>query len=76
MADITPLMWAYKYSREIARRMSIFRGEVPSRHPAFSKDSKAAVIDYADGPISMDAERIVYTEEDDKILENHIREQG
>lgn len=72
--DIKKHIWAYKISREIWRRMSIFRGELASSHPAFAADSKAAVIEKADGPVSQDAPRIEYTEEDDKAIEQKVRE--
>jgi alcohol oxidase len=31
-----PLIWGYKFTREIARRMPHFRGEPPVFHPAFA----------------------------------------
>ncbi|KAH9053397.1 alcohol oxidase-like protein [Lactarius vividus] len=35
-ADVQPLTWGYKFSREIARRMPHFRGEPPELHPPFA----------------------------------------
>ncbi|KAI0066429.1 alcohol oxidase-like protein [Artomyces pyxidatus] len=52
MADVTPLIWAYKHTREIARRIPLFR----------------------DGPIALDAPRIVYSVEDDAEIERYTRE--
>jgi hypothetical protein len=76
MADIAPLMWAYKFAREIARRMPHFRGEPPAFHPAFSLGGAAAIIEHAEGAIPFDAPRIVYSEEDEAALEKYVRATG
>ena len=68
-ADIAPLMWGYKKIREIGRRMVTFRGEIPETHPPFPPGSAAACIN-AYNPNITD---IVYSTEDDKILENYLR---
>lgn len=39
--DMAPMVWAYKKSRETARRMDCFAGEVMSMHPHFAYDSPA-----------------------------------
>jgi alcohol oxidase len=67
-------IWAYKLQREMWRRMPIFRGELKGNHPDFPKGSKAAVLETADGPTAKGDERIEYTAEDDKVLEQKIRE--
>ena len=72
--DLKKHMWAYKVSREIWRRMSMFRGELASTHPRFPEGSKAAVIEKADGPVANGDERIQYTAEDDKAIEQKVRE--
>ncbi|ORY12196.1 GMC oxidoreductase-domain-containing protein [Clohesyomyces aquaticus] len=72
--DVKKHIWAYKVSREIWRRMSIFRGELASTHPRFPAGSKAAVVEKADGPLGNDNSRIEYTEEDDKAIEQKVRE--
>jgi alcohol oxidase len=66
-------MWAYKFVREIARRMPHFRGEPASLYPAFAPDSAAAVIEHANGPVAFDAPRIKYSEEDERALEAYVR---
>ncbi|TFY72351.1 hypothetical protein EVG20_g659 [Dentipellis fragilis] len=72
MADVKPLLWAYKFSREIFRRMPVFRGEYAPMHPEFPSGSEAAVIE--DGmPTPMEASRLVYTEDDDKAIELFMR---
>ncbi|KAF7195079.1 Alcohol oxidase [Pseudocercospora fuligena] len=71
--DIKKHIWAYKIQREMFRRMSIYRGELASSHPKFSKTSAAAIVEKADGPIK-DNSRIVYTEEDDKAIDSHARD--
>lgn len=69
--DLKKHIWAYKLQRDMWRRMSIFRGELASSHPRFPEGSKAAVIEKADGPIPG---KIEYTAEDDKAIEQKIRE--
>lgn len=73
--DLKKHIWAYKTSREIYRRMSIFRGEHAGTHPKFPEGSAAAVVEKTDGPIVHDNDsRIHYTEEDDKAIEQRVRE--
>lgn len=62
----------YKKTRELFRRMTCFRGEVASDHPQFPEDS-AASCKKTEGPIPIDAPDIVYTPEDDKAIEEYIR---
>jgi hypothetical protein len=76
VADVRPLMWGYKRQREIARRMPHYRGEPPKLHPAFAPGGPAAVFAHADGPIPFDTPRIVYSEEDERALEEFVRAQG
>jgi alcohol oxidase len=76
IADVRPLTWGYKFQREIARRMPHFRGEPPKLHPAFAPGGPAAVIAHAEGPIPFDTPRIVYSEEDERVLEEFTRAQG
>ncbi|KDQ20453.1 hypothetical protein BOTBODRAFT_169207 [Botryobasidium botryosum FD-172 SS1] len=70
--DLALLKWGYKRTREIARRMSCYRGEYPSSHPAFSKGSAASVSEEAH-PVDMAAPDIQYSDDDEKALEAHIR---
>lgn len=72
--DIKKHVWAYKISREIFRRMGIYRGELPSGHPRFPAGSKAAVQPVAEGSVPADEPRIQYTAEDDKAIEESVRE--
>lgn len=72
--DTKKHIWAYKTSRELFRRMGIYRGELPSGHPRFPAGSPAAVQPVADGPVAADAPRIQYTAEDDRAIEQAIRE--
>jgi len=44
-ADFAPIRWSYKKTREIARRMDAFRGELTSHHPHFHPASEAATVD-------------------------------
>ena len=69
-ADIAPLIWAYKKIREISRRMVSFRGELAETHPPYPAGSAAACIDAYDPNVK----DIVYSEEDEKILEQYIRQ--
>ncbi|KAK5162728.1 uncharacterized protein LTR77_011211 [Saxophila tyrrhenica] len=73
--DVKKHIWAYKLAREIFRRLPFFRGELVGNHPDFAKDSPAAVVQYADGPIAKgDDDRIQYSKADDEALEQKIRE--
>lgn len=69
-ADIAPHIWGYKKNREIMRRMESFDGEVAATHPPFRVDSKAVCTDKYDP----DVKTIEYSKEDDKILEQWLRE--
>ncbi|KAK4442707.1 alcohol oxidase [Podospora aff. communis PSN243] len=71
--DLQSHMWMYKTQREIARRMPCFRGEFAACHPPFPPESKA-VCKELDAPLPADTPEIVYTEEDDKILEKWLRD--
>ena len=73
MADVRPLAWGYKFVREIAQRMPHFRGEPPTMHPAFNPGGTAAIVEHADGPVAFDAAPIVYSEEDERVLETYAR---
>jgi len=72
-ADVKPLMLGYKISREIARRMPHFRGEYASLHPSFAPGGPASVIARAEGPVALDAPRIMYSKEDERALEAYVR---
>ena len=80
--DLKAQLWAYKRQRELFRRLSTYRGELEAGHPKFAADSPAALISFDDGrnpePSSTE-ERIKlpdieYSAEDDKIIEQFIRE--
>nr|AAV66466.1 alcohol oxidase B [Pichia sp. BZ159] len=43
--DMWPMVWSYKKSRETARRMECFAGEVTSHHPHYPYDSPARAAD-------------------------------
>ena len=75
--DIKKHIWAYKISREMWRRMPIFRGELAATHPQFPEGSKAAVIEKADGPVmdmSDKESRIEYSKEDDEAIDKRVRD--
>jgi alcohol oxidase len=73
--DLKKHIWAYKVTREMWRRMSIFRGELADNHPKFPAGSRAAVVEKADGPLVHDKDsRIEYSAEDDRAIEQRIRE--
>lgn len=70
--DIKKCIWAYKAQREIARRMSVYRGELAMFHPAFATDSKAACIELQEPP-ALNIEKIKYSAEDDAAIEEWLR---
>jgi alcohol oxidase len=67
--------WAYKHSRELARRMRSYRGEYAIGHPKFAEGSEA-VCRESDKPVEASAPKIKYTPEDDKAIDDHIRTFG
>lgn len=72
-ADVALLIWQYKVSREIARRMPCYRGEVPAAHPNFSSSSSAVCSAFGK-PVAVDAPDIVYSAADDAALETWVRQ--
>lgn len=67
-SDLGVLRWSYKLSRELARRMRFYRGELDVAHPPFPEESQAAC-KAADGPVPISAPKIQYTPADDKIID-------
>lgn len=51
---------------------SLYRGEEAGSHPPFPKSSKAAIVEFADGPIPDNTPPIEYTKEDDKVIEQYV----
>ena len=76
IVDVRPIMWEYKFQCEIMRHMPHFRGEPPMLHPMFPLGGPASLIEYANGPIPFDTPRIVYSEEDERALEEFTCAQG
>ncbi|KAG0696772.1 GMC oxidoreductase-domain-containing protein [Suillus ampliporus] len=72
-SDIVPLNFGYKKMREIFRRMPSYRGEVHSGHPRFPEGS-AAVCGETSGPVDLNAPDIIYTAEDDKMIDKFHRD--
>jgi len=70
--DIKMCSWAYKTQREMMRRLKYYRGEFAPGHPPFPATSAAACIE-TDGPLT-DVKDIVYSAEDDMIIEKWLRE--
>ncbi|KAK7705270.1 hypothetical protein SLS64_008107 [Diaporthe eres] len=71
--DVKKCRWAYKIQREIARRRSIYRGEVASGHPTFAAGSKAVAVEIAE-PLGSDIQNIEYTPKDDAMIDKWLRE--
>lgn len=55
--------------------MNLYRGEFAPGHPEFAAGS-AAVCGAAVGPLATDAPDIVYSAEDEKVLETYNRNSG
>ncbi|KAI0903248.1 GMC oxidoreductase-domain-containing protein [Ustulina deusta] len=68
--DIKKHLWFYKKQREVARRMTVFRGELEITHPQFPPTSKSACVDGALQPNAPDVE---YDDQDDRIIESWLR---
>jgi alcohol oxidase len=74
-ADLSIFRWAYKHSRELARRMPLYRGEVVADHPKFPEGSEATAR-IAEGPVPIDTPKIKYTEADDRAIDEFIKQTG
>ncbi|EGG10759.1 uncharacterized protein MELLADRAFT_93496 [Melampsora larici-populina 98AG31] len=80
-ADLSPHVWMYKRGREWCRRLPSFRGEVEVGHPKFATNSAAYCNIGSDqnknydenSSKSEEIQDIIYSEEDDKVIEDHIR---
>jgi alcohol oxidase len=70
-SDLKKQLWAYKISREIARRLPYYRGEEQLGHPAFPKGSNAAIVTLKE-PLSVFKD-IEYSKDDDAAIEDWIR---
>lgn len=70
--DVKIHVWAYKKHREIARRMSVYRGEVAGIHPAFPPGSAAAPVTLT-APLPPNTPDIKYTAADDAAIEAWLR---
>ncbi|KAM5384628.1 hypothetical protein ACJZ2D_001373 [Fusarium nematophilum] len=70
--DLKKQIWAYKKQREIMRRTPMYRGEVAAGHPRFPTGSKAACVELDAAPSNV--EDLQYSLEDDKAIEQWIRE--
>jgi hypothetical protein len=74
-SDLPLLNWLYKKSRELARRLPSYRGEVAAYHPKFPIDSLAAVKE-RDTPVSTSAPDIVYSDADNEVISQYHRDTG
>lgn len=73
--DLELLNWGYKRSREWARRMPCYRGEYVPNHPQFAESS--AALCHGEGmPVAIDALDMVYSEEDEKAIDQFTRKTG
>ncbi|KAH8826569.1 GMC oxidoreductase-domain-containing protein [Flagelloscypha sp. PMI_526] len=72
-SDVEVLMWGYKKSRELARRMAAYRGAVMK--PSFSSGSQADFTGSPgeEAPVDIQAKDIEYSEEDEKAVEEYVR---
>ena len=66
------MRWGYKHGRELARRMSPYRGEYADAHPAFPAGSQAACSERA-RPAAIQAADIEYSEDDDRAIDEYTR---
>ncbi|KAI5787780.1 hypothetical protein FPQ18DRAFT_344911 [Pyronema domesticum] len=75
--DLPMLVWGYKQGREVCRRMRCIVGEIPELNPPFDSQSKAAAqrhFERGDGWDVDKVQNIEYSEEDEKVIEEWIRE--
>ncbi|KAF8972163.1 GMC oxidoreductase-domain-containing protein [Flammula alnicola] len=72
-ADLVILRWGYKKTREFARRMKYFCGDLELGHPQFKPGSNAAT-NLTASPVDLAAPNIVYTKEDDDAIDEYHRQ--
>ncbi|KIX92989.1 uncharacterized protein Z520_11262 [Fonsecaea multimorphosa CBS 102226] len=78
--DLDVHVWAYKRTREIARRLDCYRGETPVGHPNFAPSSRAALATLDNSATEEAAkhgkqlEDLEYSAEDDEAIKVCIRE--
>jgi choline dehydrogenase-like flavoprotein len=78
--DLDLQVWTYKRTREVARRLDCYLGEVTVGHPQFATSSKAALVSLDSGSAGEAAQcggplkDIEYTSEDDEAIKACIRE--
>ena len=63
----------WKLCREHGRRMSYYRGEYAPDYPKFPAGSAAATSPDNTAPVPADSPDLVYTEEDDKAIDNLLK---
>ncbi|KAI0366933.1 alcohol oxidase-like protein [Pilatotrama ljubarskyi] len=71
--DMALHKWGYKRTREYARRLASYRGELAARHPAFGSSGEMAA-GRRSGPVSVLDPDLQYSPEDDEALEEYIRQ--
>jgi alcohol oxidase len=72
-SDLKSQLWAYKMSREIARRLPYYKGELELGHPKFPEGSKAALFNGHEAAAVGQVKNLEYSEEDDHAIEDWIR---
>ncbi len=75
-ADVAALRWGYKKGLELVRRLGVYRGPLAPAHPQFAAGSPAATALAENGPVALDAPKIIYSKEDDEAIEANIRNFG
>ncbi|KAF8442078.1 GMC oxidoreductase-domain-containing protein [Boletus edulis BED1] len=73
--DVALLTLLYKMTRELTRRMPMYRGDVLASHPNFPQGSPAACTEM-NVPVPTDAPDIVYTAADNEAIEKFNRDKG
>ena len=73
--DVAQLTLLYKMTRELARRMPAYRGEVAAHHPKFPPGSPAACRE-TDDPVPINGPDIVYSSADDEAITKFSRDVG
>ncbi|KAI0070144.1 alcohol oxidase [Panus rudis PR-1116 ss-1] len=72
--DAELLAWAWKYTREFARRMKCYRGAYSVIQPKIPASSEAACKE-DDLPVDIDAPKLKYTEEDEEAIRKFVRDE-
>ncbi|KAK7464324.1 hypothetical protein VKT23_006492 [Stygiomarasmius scandens] len=70
-ADLVPLVWGYKRTRELARRLAAYRGVVSKDQPQFTKPELQGFNETY--PVPTDCANLSYESEDNEVIKAFVQ---